>query len=67
MMGGGRDFSERNAFVLPTDQVPSARDLNKGLIIATCNRARFVDLKQLGVERSSVELEDEFSNSRSNG
>ena len=62
MVCGRGDFGERNAGVSPRNQMSRARDLNIGLVITAFDGSRFVNLEQLGVKRSSIELENEFGN-----
>ena len=65
-MGTGGDFGKDDAAVLPSDKMSGTGDLDGGFVISPFDRSRRVYLKQLGMERSSVELKNKFSDFRTN-
>lgn len=67
MIGGGSDFGERDALILPGDDVAGGRDLDVGPVAAAFDLPRIVDFEQFGMERTTVELEHQFSDLRANG
>src|SRR6516164_2625051 len=67
MGGAAGDFSQRQPAKAPGDDVAGAGDIDRGVVLATADRARGEDLEQFRVQWSAVELKNEFGNFRTNG
>ena len=66
VIGGRSDFGQCQGVIPPSDQVPGARDVDRGLVFAALDGPRRMNLEQLGVERTTVKLKDQLGNFRSN-
>jgi hypothetical protein len=60
-------FSERQAVVLPTDNVPRVRNLHGRFVTVPLDLPRALHLEQLRVQRSAVQLKDQLSDFWTNG
>ena len=57
----GSDFGQRQAVLAPGHEVAGIRDRHHRRIFAAVDRARAMDLEELGMQRPPVELENQFS------
>jgi hypothetical protein len=65
MMSCRGNLGQRDALISPSDQVAGTGDLHFGLIAAPFDDTRLVELKQLRMQRATVDMKHQLSNLRS--
>jgi hypothetical protein len=67
VLGTGGHFGERQAIVLPSDNVPGVRDLDVGRVAAAFDVPALMDFEQFRVQRPAIELKHQFGDTWANG
>ncbi len=66
-MSRGADFGQHQPVVAPGDDVAGAGNADRGFVAATLHGVAAVDFEQLGMQRPSIELENQLGDFWSNG
>ena len=67
MVRRGGHFGKRQPVVAPRNDMASAGNVNRGLVVAALDVTRLMDFEQFRMQGPAIKLEDQFSDFWSNG